>query len=270
MREWPVAKLDLESPMADLQTTVYQHRAEPSLMTGKPRILFQDPLAYLGRAISKLYSLWICLIYPFASRGVKLAIHFPIRVDRRKANQISLGNSITIGKDAWLNTVGENFDDVKIVIEDNCNIGSRDIFSAQNLIHIERDVMIATSVLIQDHHHAYDDVTRPISEQGVTSGGRIRIGRGSWIGQGAAIVCNDGELVLGANCVVGSNALVTRSYPPNSVIIGNPARLARQFNPAKGAWVGGEAGRAGVTDASRPTTGGKTVEAIQNGIPVSD
>lgn len=237
---------------------------------GRSRARFEDPLRSLGRVVSKLYSWWVSALYPFAFRGNKLTIHFPFRLDRREANQVSLGDSITIGKDAWLNTVGENHGEVKIVIEDNCNIGARDIFSARNSIHIERDVMIATSVLIQDHHHAYEDVTLSISHQGVTPGGRIRIGRGSWIGQGAAIVCNEGELVIGANSVVGSNALVTRSFPPNSVIIGNPARLARQFSPSKGAWVGGEAGRASAAEAARPGAGDRGVGAAQNAMQAVD
>jgi acetyltransferase-like isoleucine patch superfamily enzyme len=240
------------------------------MMTTKSRIRFEDPLAYMAQAICKLYSWWVRAIYPFAFLGKKLTIHFPFRLDRRVANQVSLGNSITIGKDAWLNTVGEDTGEVRIVIEDNCNIGARDIFSARNSIHIESDVMIATSVLIQDHHHAYEDVTLPISQQGVTAGGRIRIERGCWIGQGAAIVCNEGVLVVGANSVVGSNALVTRSYPSNSVIIGNPARLARQFSPAKGTWIGGEAGRAAGTDAARQGAGGRAIEAVQNGMPVAE
>jgi acetyltransferase-like isoleucine patch superfamily enzyme len=206
-------------------------------------IKFEDPLAYLGRARTRLYSWWIGAIYPFARLGSKPTVHYPFRLDRREAGQISLGNNVTIGKDAWLNTVGETSRELKIAIGDNCNIGARDIFSARNQIYIEDDVMIATSVLIQDHHHCYEDVSLPISHQGVTAGGRIRLERGCWIGQGAAIVCNEGELVIGRNSVVGSNALVTRSFPPYSVIIGNPARLARQFNPSKGTWVGGEAGR---------------------------
>ena len=209
---------------------------------------FDDPLAYLARGRTKLYSWWIAGVYPFASLGDKLTVHYPFRLCRQSAHQISIGRAVTLGKDAWLNTVGEDTGEVKIVIGDNCNIGARDIFSAKNSIHIENDVMIATSVLIQDHHHAYEDITRPISYQGVTAGGRIRIEQGCWIGQGAAIVCNEGELVIGANSVISSNALVTRSCPPHSVIVGNPGRLARQFSPAKGVWVGGEAGRSAAAE----------------------
>jgi acetyltransferase-like isoleucine patch superfamily enzyme len=168
------------------------------------------------------------------------------------APAIKLGNSVMIRKDAWLNTfdLSGADDELKIVIEDNCLIGARDVISAKNCIHIERDVILGTSVLIQDHNHAYEDITLPIKEQGLTNGGTIRIEQGCWIGQGAAIVCNDGELVVGRNSVVAANALVTRSFPPYSVIVGNPARLTRQFDPGKGTWVG-VGGRAVASEAAR-------------------
>jgi acetyltransferase-like isoleucine patch superfamily enzyme len=54
-------------------------------------------------------------------------------------------------------------------------------------------------------------------------------------GQRAAIVCTRGDLVLGRNCVVAANAVVTRSFPPYSVIFGNPARVNKQFDPVKNA-----------------------------------
>ena len=102
---------------------------------------------------------------------------------------------------------------------------------------------MATSVLIQDHNHAYEDISLPIRSQGVTEGGEIRIERGCWIGQGAAIVCNSGQLVIGRNSVIGANALVTRTCAPYSVIIGNPGRVARRFDDLSSTWIGGEAAR---------------------------
>jgi acetyltransferase-like isoleucine patch superfamily enzyme len=88
-----------------------------------------------------------------------------------------------------------------------------------------------------DHNHAFEDVTVPIALQGTTKGGTIRIEAGCWIGFGAAIVCNEGELVIGRNSVVGVNSVVTRSIPPYSVVSGNPARVVKQFDPMKGKWV---------------------------------
>jgi acetyltransferase-like isoleucine patch superfamily enzyme len=155
------------------------------------------------------------------------------------APAIKLGSSVMIRKDAWVNTFDiEGDGEPKIIIDDNCLIGARDVISAKNCIHIERDVIIGTSVLIQDHNHAYEDISRPIKAQGLTAGGKILIEQGCWIGHGAAIVCNQDELVIGRNSVVAANALVTKSFPPYSVIVGNPARLVRQFDQEKGTWVG--------------------------------
>ena len=127
---------------------------------------------------------------------------------------------------------------VKIVIDDHCVINAQAVISAKNNIHLERNVMVSACALIMDHNHAYEDVAKPIQGQGSTPGGTIRIEQGCWIGHGAAIVCGKGELVIGRNSVIAANALVARSFPPYSVIVGNPARLARKFDSVKGIWVG--------------------------------
>lgn len=204
---------------------------------------FEDPFSLLARARAWLHTLWLRSTYPFAAKGTNLSIHAPCMISRRSAHQISLGNRVIIRKDAWLNIPEEAGPGLKLIIGENCLIGARNIISAKNSIQIERDTMLSTSVLIQDHHHAYEDIDLPIRDQGVTPGGRIHIGEGCWIGKGAAIICNEGELVIGRNCVIGANSLVTKSVAPNSVIVGNPGRLARQFDAAQSAWVGGEAGR---------------------------
>lgn len=173
--------------------------------------------------------------------GNNLSMHYTTIMNRRTAPRIKIGNSVIIRKDAWLNVLPEATSDVNIIVEDNSLIGARCVISAKNSIHIERDVIIGTTVLMQDHLHAYEDVRLPIREQGSTPGGKIRIEQGCWIGHCAAIVCSHDELVIGRNSVVAANALVTRSFPPYSVIVGNPARLARQFDTTKKIWVGGSA-----------------------------
>lgn len=217
----------------------------PASQSARPEVPFNhparmgDPLGVFPRLMTKFFSVWLKTTYPFHSIGRDVSIHPTVSINRRMAPAISIGNSVMIRKDAWLNTF--DIEDVigpTIVIEDGCLIGAGNVISAKNRIHIERDVIMAKYVLIQDHNHAYEDLAAPIKVQGLTSGGRIRIEQGCWIGQGAAIVCNQDELIIGRNSVIASNALVTKSCPPHSVLIGNPARIGRQYDPQRGGWLG--------------------------------
>ena len=204
------------------------------------RVPFADPISYLARALTKLYSIWASLTYPFASIGRKVSVHYTCRLARSRAHQIKIGNEVFIGKDVWLNVSAlEEKNEPVLVIDDGAIVNAGAQISAKNLIHIERDVLISTGVLIQDHSHAYEDVTKPISKQGITEGGRIRIEQGSWIGRGAAVLCTKGELVIGRNCVVAANAVVMRSCPPYSVVFGNPAMVIRRYDFSKNKWVVG-------------------------------
>lgn len=199
----------------------------------------QDPLSLIPRVLRKLYSEWLRLTYPFAAMGSKVSIHPTCSIDRRIAHRIKLGNDVIIEKDACLRVCvsPEQEGDPIIVIEDNCVIHWRSQIDAKNRIHLEPGVLVAQDVLIVDQNHAYEDVAIPIRDQGLTGGGTIRIGQGSFIAHGASIICSRGELVVGRNCFVAAHAVVTRSAPPYSVLSGNPARIVRQFDPVKQVWV---------------------------------
>jgi sugar O-acyltransferase (sialic acid O-acetyltransferase NeuD family) len=54
--------------------------------------------------------------------------------------------------------------------------------------------------------------------------GSARIGRGATIGAGAVVLP---EITIGDNAVVGAGAVVTRSVPPHTIVVGNPARIVR-------------------------------------------
>jgi acetyltransferase-like isoleucine patch superfamily enzyme len=206
----------------------------------RARARFQDPLKLVPRVLRKLHSEYLRITYPFASIGSKVSIHPTCFIDRMNAHRIKLGNGIRIEKDTCLGLSvppQEEREEPVIVIDDNCVIHWRTQIGGKNRIHLERDVIVAQDVLIVDQNHFYEDTTIPIGDQGFTEGGTVRIGEGSYIGHGAAIISSRGELVLGRNCVVAAHAVVTRSAPPYSVLSGNPAMIVRQFDPRKQAWV---------------------------------
>jgi acetyltransferase-like isoleucine patch superfamily enzyme len=201
-------------------------------LPAKSHTHFEDPLGLLPWGLSKLYALWLRSTYPFAHLGHDLSVHYTFMANRAMAPRMQLGNSVTIGKDVWLNIIPEATEEINIIIDDNCSLGPRSWISARNHIHLEQDVKVGPSVLIMDHGHTYVNPNVPIRTQPPTAGGRIRIERGCRIGQGSAIVCSGRELVLGQNCVVAPNAVVLRSHPPFSVISGNPSRVIEQLDPS--------------------------------------
>jgi acetyltransferase-like isoleucine patch superfamily enzyme len=206
--------------------------------------MWVDPLTFFSRCLTKLNSLWAAAVYPFAAKGRKLSLHHTC--DLRNPQIMQIGDDVIVHKDVWLHawpSDGNTQTNPTLQLGSRILVGRRSHISAKNLVSIGDDAIISASVLIQDHGHAYDDVTMPIRLQGIIPGGRIRIGKGSWIGQGAVIVCTDGDLVLGENCVVAANAVVTRSAPPFCVLSGNPARVIKQFDPQRGAWILGSVSR---------------------------
>jgi acetyltransferase-like isoleucine patch superfamily enzyme len=169
--------------------------------------------------------------------GRNISLHFTSEIARERASRIKLGNSISLRQFAWLNVADDNpTGEPLIVIEDNCHIGFGSIISAKNGSYLERDVLVGQSVIIIDHNHKYDDIMVPVIKQGITSGGRIRIGQGSWIGRGAAIIAPKGDLTIGRNCVVAVNSVVTRDVPDYCLVAGYPATIIRQYDPETQTW----------------------------------
>ena len=60
---------------------------------------------------------------------------------------------------------------------------------------------------------------------GAVACGDCRIARGVFIGAGATILP---RLTLGANSVIGAGAVVTKDVAPNTVVVGNPARVVKR------------------------------------------
>jgi acetyltransferase-like isoleucine patch superfamily enzyme len=108
----------------------------------------------------------------------------------------------------------------------NSAVGQFTEFGASGGIEIGNDVIMGSYVSFHSENHNFDDPSRLIREQGVTSKS-IKIGNNIWVG--AKVTFLDGCQV-GDNSVVAAGAVVNGIYPPNSVIGGIPAKIIKTIH----------------------------------------
>jgi acetyltransferase-like isoleucine patch superfamily enzyme len=123
----------------------------------------------------------------------------------------------------------------KISIGDNVVIRPGSCLFADTIegggeIVIEEKVLIGSAVHFYTNNHAFNDVTKPIFDQGhfeSSLNNSIILRRGCWIGAGVIILPG---VEIGENAVVGAGTVVTKSVPPRVVFAGNPGKIIKNID----------------------------------------
>ena len=168
----------------------------------------------------------------FVGRGVRIDYPRHLRVgrgvqigSRAVINAFSSGgvrfaDGVTIRENAWIQCTSHPANPGEgLSVGARTYIGPGSVIGPAGRIEIgERCQIGARVTLIAENHAVLDGV--PSATATVRSG--IRIGSGCWFGHGVTVL--DG-VVLGENCVVGAGAVVTKSFPAGSRLVGVPARV---------------------------------------------
>jgi acetyltransferase-like isoleucine patch superfamily enzyme len=185
----------------------------------------------LTRIKSAVFSLMVS--HCFYAIGKKCRVIPPFRF--ANLGRIQLGSRVIIHRNCWIHTLIGTEDDggPKLILGDNVAIGMNATISAAKKIVIADGVFTARNVYISDHSHAFLDVTRPISDQGITKVSEVRIGAGTWLGQNVVVLPG---VTIGKHCVIGANSVVNKDISDYSVAVGVPAKVVRRYNLSKAFW----------------------------------
>lgn len=95
-------------------------------------------------------------------------------------------------------------------------------FNGANGIEIGEGTFWAVNVVVISETY---DILNNFQSKKITK--PVVIGKNCWIGANTVIMP---EVNIGNNVVIGAGSIVTKSFPANCVIAGNPARIIRELN----------------------------------------
>jgi len=152
------------------------------------------------------------------------------------APDVKLGQDVKLSK--FINLYGcEVGDETKIgafvEIQKNAKVGKR--------CKISSHTFICEGVIVEDNVFIGHSVTfiNDSYPRATTAGGGLQteadwkveqtvVKKGASIGSGATILSN---ISIGENAIVGAGSVVTKDVPPNTIVVGNPAKILRSIEP---------------------------------------
>jgi lipopolysaccharide O-acetyltransferase len=155
---------------------------------------------------------------------------------------ISFGTKVYAERNLWLEAVtsyGSQRFNPKIAVGDYvCFSDAVHISSIAN-IEIGSHCLFGSRIYVSDHNHGsysgehQSNPGEPPAHRLLGGGGSVVIGENVWIGDNSVII---GPATIGAGAIVGANSVVRGVVPPNTIVVGAPAKAIKIFNSKTGSW----------------------------------
>jgi acetyltransferase-like isoleucine patch superfamily enzyme len=152
-------------------------------------------------------------------------IRYPVEgevLEGLDSGRLRIGDGTLLEPGCWV-TLGP---EARIEIGAGCFLNMGVMLAAVERIEIGDHVMFANNCFVGDSDHRYDDPSRPVTHQGFTPRGPVRIGSNCWFGVNCVIT---GGVEIGERTVVGANSVVTQSLPAGVIAAGAPAKVIREI-----------------------------------------
>jgi len=144
-------------------------------------------------------------------------------LDGLDSGRLTIGQGTMLEPGNWI-TMGA---DARISIGEGCFLNRNVMLAAHELIEIGDHCMFANGCFVGDASHKFDDPDVPITWQGFTSKGPVKIGSNCWFGVNCVVTTG---VTIGDRCVIGSNSVVTKDLPDGVIAAGSPAQVIREID----------------------------------------
>lgn len=182
----------------------------------------------LARRIIREKIISVIKIFFLKLRG--FSIDYSVKLHSRTSFFQEIKHSIRIGQNS---VIGSGirmraFLGGKIDISEDVAIDDYSYIISGQSVKIGKGTLIAAAVYISDCDHKLplakfrDNPTAPES----LVGSPVVIGEHVWIGTHAVILKG---VEIGDNSIIGAGSIVTKSVPPNSIAVGNPAKVIKKL-----------------------------------------
>ena len=150
---------------------------------------------------------------------------------------VFFGKNVGIGANTFFGPVTEYMGiayNPKIIIGEGTWVGKNCSIAAIDRVEIGKNVLFAGHVHITDHSHGYEDISKPMNIQPLTSKGPVIIEDDCWLGFSCEILSG---VHIGKHCVVAARSVVTKDVPAYSIVAGNPARIIKKYDMESKTWI---------------------------------
>lgn len=163
--------------------------------------------------------LWLRMLqWIYMKRGKHTVIYRSVRKDIVPFNNFSLGDCSVVEDFCCINNaVGD------LHIGHHTRIGLHNTLIGP--VSIGNHVNLAQGVVVSGLNHNFQDITKRIDEQGVSTS-PITICDDVWIGANSVITAG---VTIGRHSVVAAGSVVTKDVPEYTVVAGSPARVIKKL-----------------------------------------
>lgn len=186
----------------------------------------------LGGILRLLISIINTRIFVKGARLVRLPS------DIRNKKYIQFGEGFTTGKYCRIEAYPTD-NEVCVTFGKNVQLNDSVHIVGRKKIFIGDNVLIASRVFITDLNHGcysedYHSHPMSVPKDRPLTASSVLIEENVWIGENAVVLPG---VIVGKGSIIGASSVVTKNVPPYSIVVGNPAKVIKEFDFDCNKWV---------------------------------